>query len=136
LSTHLEERLERILELLDKLAKESAKGTLIVVEGPSDVDALRRLSVTGKIISAKASGKTFIDIVDEVVNAGKGEIILLMDFDRRGREWTKRMARHLQEMRIKPNTLFWKRLLKLAGRGVKDVEGLVTYLETLKRKVE
>jgi len=136
LSTHLEERLERILELLDKLAKESAKGIPIVVEGPSDVNALRSLSVAGRIISAKASGKTFIDVVDEVVSAGEGEIILLMDFDRRGREWTERMAQHLQEMRIKPNVLFWKRLLKLAGRDVKDIEGLVTYLETLKKKVE
>ena len=136
MSTHLEERLERILELLDKLAKESAKGIPIVVEGTSDVNALRRLSIVGRIISAKASGKTFIDIVDEVVNAGKGEIILLMDFDRRGREWTKRMAWHLQEMRIKPNVVFWKRLLKLVGRDVKDIEGLVTCLETLKKKVE
>jgi len=136
LSTHLEEKLEKILELLDKLAVESAKGTPIVVEGTSDVNALHHLSITGKIIPVKASGKTFIDMIDEVVDTGKGEIILLMDFDRRGKEWTKRMARHLQELRIKPNTLFWSRLMKLAGRNIKDIEGLATYLETLKKKVE
>jgi 2,5-diamino-6-(ribosylamino)-4(3H)-pyrimidinone 5'-phosphate reductase len=135
LSTRLKEKLERILELLDRLTTESAKGTPIVVEGLSDVNALRHLSVTGKIISAKASGKTFIDMVDEVVNTGKSEIILLMDFDRRGKEWTKRMAQHLQELRIKPNMLFWNGLLKLVGRNVKDIEGLATYLETLKKKV-
>jgi len=136
LSTRLKEKLEKILELLDSLATESAKGTPIVVEGTSDVDALRHLSITGRIIPVKASGKTFIDIVDEVVKSGKSEIILLMDFDRRGKEWTKRMARHLQELRIKPNTLFWNGLLKLAGRDIKDIEGLATYLETLKKKVE
>jgi len=136
LSTRLKEKLEKILELLDRLATESARGTPIVVEGTSDVDALRHLSITGRIIPVKASGKTFIDIVDEVVKSGKSEIILLMDFDRRGKEWTKRMARHLQELRIKPNTLFWNGLLKLAGRDVKDIEGLATYLETLKKKVE
>ena len=136
MSTRLKEKLEKILELLDRLATESARGTPIVVEGTSDVDALRHLSITGRIIPVKASGKTFIDIVDEVVKSGKSEIILLMDFDRRGKEWTKRMARHLQELRIKPNTLFWNGLLKLAGRDVKDIEGLATYLETLKKKVE
>ena len=136
MSTHLEEKLEKILELLDKLAVESAKGTPIVVEGTSDVNALRHLSITGKIMPVKASGKTFIDMIDEVVDTGKGEIILLMDFDRRGKEWTKRMAQHLQELRIKPNMLFWNGLLKLVGRDVKDIEGLATYLETLKKKVE
>lgn len=135
MSTHLEEKLERILELLDRLAIESAKGTPIVVEGSNDVNALRILSVTGKIIPAKASRKTFIDMIDKVANTGKSEVILLMDFDRRGKEWTKRMAQHLQELRIKPNTLFWNGLLKLVGRNVKDIEGLATYLETLKKKV-
>ena len=135
MSTHLEEKLERILEILDRLAIESAKGTPIVVEGINDVSALRQLSIKGEIIPAKASGKSFIDMVDEVVTTGKSEIILLMDFDRCGKEWTKRMIQHLQELRIKPNMLFWNRLLKLAGRNVKDIEGLATYLETLKKKV-
>jgi len=135
LSTHLEEKLERILELLDRLATESAKGTPIVVEGTNDVNALGNLSITGKIIPVKASGKSFIDMIDKVASTGKGEVILLMDFDRRGKEWTKRMAQHLQELRIKPNTLFWNGLLKLVGRNVKDIEGLATYLETLKKKV-
>jgi len=136
LSTHLGQKLEKILEILDKLATESAKGIPVVVEGTSDINALRHLSITGKIIPVKASGKTFIDMIDEVVNAGKSEIILLMDFDRRGKEWTKRMEQHLQELKIKPNTLFWNGLLKLVRRDVKDIEGLPTYLETLKKKVE
>jgi 5S rRNA maturation endonuclease (ribonuclease M5) len=136
LSTHLKEKLEKILEILDRLAKKSAKGTPIVVEGINDVDALRQLSIKGQIIPAKASRKNLIDTLDEVVNAGKTEIILLMDFDRRGKEWTKRIATHLQESKIKPNMFFWKRLLKLIGRNVKDIEGLATYLETLKKEVE
>lgn len=135
MSTHLVEKLEKILEILDRLAKESAKGTPIVVEGINDVGALRQLSIKGKIIPAKASRKNFIDMIDELVNTGKSEIILLMDFDRRGKELTERMAQHLQEQKIKPNMLFWNRLLKLAGRNVKDIEGLATYLETLKEKV-
>ena len=136
MSTRLQEKLERILELLEKLAKESAKGTPIVVEGINDVGTLRQLSIKGEIIAAKASRKNLIGILDEIVNIGKAEIILLMDFDRHGKEWTKRIAKHLQESKIKPNMLFWNKLLRLVGRNVKDIEGLATYLETLKKKVE
>lgn len=135
MSTHLEEKFEKILEIFDQLAKESAKGIPIVVEGINDVSALRQLSVSGKIIPVKASGKSFIDMIDELVNAEKREIIVLMDFDRRGRELARRMTRHLQELKIKPNMFFWNGLLKLAGRNVKDIEGLASYLETLKKKI-
>jgi len=135
LSTHLEEKLEKILEIFDQLAKESAKGTPIVVEGINDVSALRQLSISGKIIPVKASGKNFIDMIDELVNTEKREIIVLMDFDRHGRELAKRMTQHLQELKIKPNMYFWNRFLKLVGRNVKDIEGLASYLETLKKEI-
>ena len=135
MSTHLEEKLEKILEIFDRLAKESAKGTPIVVEGINDVNALRQLSISGKIIPVKASGKNFIDMIDELVNTEKREIIILMDFDRHGRELARRMTRHLQEVKIKPNMHFWNRFLKFVGRNVKDIEGLASYLETLKKKI-
>jgi len=134
MSTGLERKLEKILLLLDKLAAESAGGTPILVEGKKDVETLRKLEITGDIISAKASGKTFLDVLSEVEERGKDEVILMMDFDKRGREWIKRLAEDLERMRIKPNLVFWKELSSLVGRDVKDIEGLSTYMETLKRK--
>jgi len=130
----LERKLEKILLLLDKLATESAGGTLILVEGKKDVETLRELKITGDIISVKASGKTSLDVLSEVEERGKDEVILMMDFDKRGREWIKRLAEDFERMRIKPNLVFWKELSCLVGRDVKDIEGLSTYLETLKRK--
>jgi 5S rRNA maturation endonuclease (ribonuclease M5) len=135
LSTKSEKKLEKILKLLERLTKELAKGTPIVVEGRNDVNALHELGLQGDIISAKSSGKSFLDVLGEVEGRGKREVILLMDFDRHGKEWTNRLARRLEEMRITPNLLFWKRLLGLVGRDVKDIEGLATYLETLRKKV-
>jgi 5S rRNA maturation endonuclease (ribonuclease M5) len=135
LSTKSEKKLEKILKLLERLTKESTKGTPIIVEGRNDVNALHELSLQGDIISAKSSGKSFLDVLGEVEGRGKREVILLMDFDRHGKEWTNRLARRLEEMRITPNLLFWKRLLGLVGRDVKDIEGLATYLETLRKKV-
>ena len=135
MSTNLEKRLEKILQLLDKLATESAKGTPIIVEGQNDINTLHKLGVKGDVISAKSSGRSFLDVLSEVEGRGKHGVILLMDFDRRGKEWTSRLAQCLEKMRINPNLLFWKQFLGLVGHDVKDIEGLATYLETLRKKL-
>jgi len=135
LSTKSEKKLERILKLLERLATESTKGTPIIVEGRNDINALHKLGLEGDIISAKSSGKSFLDVLGEIEGKGKREVILLMDFDRHGKEWTNRLARRLEEMKITPNLLFWRELLGLVGHDVKDIEGLATYLETLRKKV-
>ncbi|MDH4221255.1 MAG: toprim domain-containing protein [Candidatus Bathyarchaeota archaeon] len=135
MSTKSEKKLERILKLLERLATESTKGTPIIVEGRNDINALHKLGLEGDIISAKSSGKSFLDVLGEIEGKGKREVILLMDFDRHGKEWTNRLARRLEEMKITPNLLFWRELLGLVGHDVKDIEGLATYLETLRKKV-
>jgi len=134
LSTKTEKRLERIQKLLERLEEQSAKGTPIVVEGKNDTQALYRLGITGDIILAKTSGKSFFDVLSEIERRERREVILLFDFDRRGKEWTRRLARCLEGMKITPNLLFWRMLLGLVGRDVKDIEGLATYLETLKHR--
>jgi len=134
LSTKTEKRLERIQKLLERLEKQSAKGTPIVVEGKNDVQSLYRLGITGDIILAKTSGKSFFDVLSEIERRERREVILLFDFDRRGKEWTRRLARCLEGMKITPNLLFWRMLLGLVGRDVKDIEGLATYLEALKNR--
>ena len=134
MSSKLEKKLEKILQLLERLGKEAAKGAPIIVEGKNDVQALQKLDVNGDFILAKTAGKSFLDTLSEVQKKEKQEVILLMDFDKRGKEWTKRLTQHLEKMRIKPNSFFWKELLSLVGREVKDVEGLATYVETLKKK--
>ncbi len=135
MSTSLKEKEEKILRVLECLAEESAKGTLIVVEGKRDIVTLRTLAVEGKIIAAKTGGKSLQDVIFEVENIGAREVILLFDFDRRGKEWTKRIKQQLERTRIKPNITFWRELLTLVGREVKDIEGLTAYMETLKSKI-
>ena len=135
MSTKLERKLEKIIRLLERLATELAKGTPTIVEGRNDVNALWKLDLIGDIVPAKSSGKSFLDVLSEIEGRGKPEVILLMDFDRRGKKWTNRLARRLEEMRIKPNLLFWKELLSLVGHDIKDIEGLTAYLATLRKKV-
>ena len=130
----LQRKAELLKELLQKLSSESAKGVPVVVEGQKDVSALRQLNIEGKIVSSKTSGKSFLDILTEIENLNVREVILLLDFDRRGVEWTHRLKQHLEKTRIKPNLAFWNEFYGLIGRDLKDIEGLPTYLETLSNK--
>jgi 2,5-diamino-6-(ribosylamino)-4(3H)-pyrimidinone 5'-phosphate reductase len=135
LSTHLKEKEEKILEVLEQLAEESAKGTPIIVEGKNDIIALRSLGIEGKILSAKTGGKTLLDTVSEIEKTGAHDVILLMDFDRRGKELTKRLKEQLEKSGINPSLSFWRELSAFVSKEVKDIEGLAAYMETLKRKI-
>ncbi|MFQ6068352.1 MAG: toprim domain-containing protein [Candidatus Bathyarchaeia archaeon] len=133
LSTRLEEKIEKIEELLERLAIQSAKGTPIIVEGQNDINTLRKLALCGDIIAAKTK-KSFLALVTEIEKLDVEEVILLMDFDRRGKEWTKRLTHYLEQTKVKPNTFFWQELHNLLGHAVKDIEGILPYLHTLKKK--
>jgi len=130
-----ERRLEEMKKVLKNLVARMSEGTPVIVEGRRDVESLKRLGATGKILLAKTTGKNLLSVLREVERQNVREAILLMDFDRRGREWTMRLARNLEAMKIKPNLTFWRQLLSLAGRDVKDIEGLASYMETLSEKI-
>lgn len=135
MSTYLKEKEEKILRVLECLREESAKGTPIIVEGKKDIEALRNLGVEGKIITAKTGGKSLLDVISELEKTSVKEIILLFDFDRRGKEWTKHLKQQLERTRTKANVTFWLELLKLVSRDIKDIEGLTSYMKTLKSKI-
>jgi len=130
----MKRKLEDVTRLLEDLALEAESGVPIVVEGKKDVDTLHELAVNGEIISAKTHGKTLLDTVLEVERRGTRDVILLMDFDRRGREWTKKLIEHFERAKIKSNLRYWRKLRRLVGREVKDIEGLATYIATLKER--
>ena len=133
MSNHLREKEEKIRHVLQCIAGESNKGIPIVVEGKKDVETLRVLDVGGQIMTAK-SGKSLLDVVSEVEKSRPQEVILLLDFDRRGKELTKMLKQHLESAKIMPNTTLWHELFSLLGKEVKDIESLGAYLETLRRK--
>jgi len=129
----LKDKIEKILKLLDRLAIQSTKGTPIVVEGKKDADVLRKLALSGEIITAK-SKKSFLALAADLEKLNVEEVILLLDFDRRGKEWTRRLTQYLEQTTTRPNTFFWKGLASLLSRDVKDIEGILPYLQTLKKK--
>jgi 5S rRNA maturation endonuclease (ribonuclease M5) len=135
LSTRLKEKEEKILKIFEALAAESAKGTPIIVEGKKDVEALRALGVEGVVLTAKTGGKSFLDAVSEVEKMSARETILLLDFDRRGREGTRRLKQDLERAKIKPNVKFWRELSALLGREIQCIESLTAYMATLRIKI-
>jgi 2,5-diamino-6-(ribosylamino)-4(3H)-pyrimidinone 5'-phosphate reductase len=134
LSTRLKEKEERIQKLLESLVAESAKGTPIIVEGKKDIQTLRTLGIEGPILTAKTGGRNFLDVLSEAEKTGQRKVILLLDFDRRGKEWTKRLKQNLETAQITPNTDLWHQLSAIVGKGIKDIESLGTYMETMKKK--
>ncbi|MEM3715666.1 MAG: toprim domain-containing protein [Candidatus Bathyarchaeia archaeon] len=132
----LERKLEKINCIIERLKSETSMGALLVVEGEKDARALREIGIMSDIIAVKSRGKKLADIVDEIISAGSREIILLMDFDRRGKELTKLLAKSLETARIKVELSFWQSFSSLLSNDVKDIEGLATYIETLRKKIE
>lgn len=134
MSSHLKDKVEKIEQIILKLVEESAKGKLIIVEGKKDAETLRDLGVAGAILTLKTGGKSFLEAITEIEELGVGGVILLLDFDRRGKEGTKRLQLDLEPAKIKVNIRFWKELHALVGREVQSIESLTNYLKTLLEK--
>ena len=132
----LKEKQEKTVEVLYSMAEESEKGTLILVEGKKDVETLRGLDIKGPITTIKTGGKSFIDVVSELEQKKIKKVILLLDFDRRGKQGTNRLRRNLEGAGIKVELSFWLNLLETIGKDVQCIEGIDTYIETIRTKAD
>lgn len=134
MTTHLKEKEEKILKILEALREDAEKGTPIIVEGKKDIAALQALGVEGKILTVKTGGKSFLDVISEIEQLNAREAVLFLDFDRRGIEGTKRLKQSLEHVGVKPNVKFWMALSGLVGKEIQCVESLKGYLTTLRNK--
>ena len=128
------ERDEKVQLILEALTQKAKDGALIMVEGVRDVEALKRLGVEGKFFRVKA-GKSLKETIGHLAQSPPKEIVVLTDFDRSGIRLARTIVKLLEVQGIHPNLDFWLKLKGLVGREIKDVEGLVGYLENVKRKL-
>jgi len=135
LLNRLREKEEKIQQVIEELREQSARGTPILVEGRKDVNALRTLGIEGNIFTVKTGGKSFLDVVLELEQAGISEVVLLLDFDRRGKQGTNRLRKNFEHSGVKVNLEFWRALLRLVGKDLQGVEGLDAYLAKLQTKI-
>lgn len=134
MSTKLKDKQEKLEQIIAKLADEAAKGKPVVVEGKKDAQALQEIGVCGTVVTVKTGGKSFLEAASEIESLGVKEAILLLDFDRRGKEGIKRLQLDLERAKVKANIRLWRELWGLVGREIQCVEGLPSYLDTLNKK--
>lgn len=136
MSTKFKDKEEKIEQIIAKLVAESSKGTAILVEGKKDAESLRLLGVEGYVVKVKTGGKSFFDVITEVEASGVKCVVLLLDFDRRGKEGTDRLVREFERQRIKVDVRFWRELKGLLSRDIQCIESLPKYLDGLKSKIK
>ncbi len=128
---------ERILEglskVLERLGNKAASGVPIIVEGKKDIMALSKLGIIGEMIQVKGSGKVLEDGLDlDYID----EVVIFVDFDEHGTELAKEISKIMEYRGVKANIIIWRKVRALVRKDIKDVEGLPSYLERLKKKVQ
>ena len=92
---------ERLRTFVDMLNEEYEKGSIIVVEGKRDAEALAKVGFTG-IPAVFHHFKGIADFLDSHESEHK-KMILLLDMDRTGKYLTSRIVSQLQTRRLDPS---------------------------------
>ena len=121
--------IEDLEKIIDELGEEN-RSIPIIVEGKKDVEALRKLDISGSIISVNA-GVSLIDFCDNIAQEHK-DIIILTDWDRKGGYLCRTIKRNL-EGRVNCNTKYRELFAKNAM--IRTLEGLPSWLETMRTKL-
>lgn len=121
--------IEDLEKIIDELGEEN-RSIPIIVEGKKDIEALRKLDISGSIISVNV-GVPLIDFCDKIAQEYT-DIIILTDWDRKGGYLCRTIKRNL-EGRVNCNTKYRKLFAKNAM--IRTLEGLPSWLETMRTKL-
>lgn len=117
--------IEKLRGFVGMLNEESEKGSVVVVEGRRDAEALLSIGFTG-IPAVFHNFKGVADFVDSHSHTDK-KIILLLDMDRTGKYLTSRLVSQLQSRRNSVNLFYKHTLAKITNGKVRHVEDLLIY---------
>lgn len=120
-----DDTLERLRNFVGMLNEESENGSVIVVEGRRDAEALSRIGFTGSA-AVFHNFKGIADFLDCHDDADR-KIILLLDMDRTGKHLTSRLISQLQSRRHNVSLFYKKRLARITYGKIRHVEDLVSY---------
>ena len=116
-------------EFIDMLNEEAEYGSVIVVEGKRDVEALNRIGFNGDLTILNHF-KGITDFVDNHCHIRK-KIILLLDMDRTGKHLTSKLISQLQHKGNNVNLFYKKALAKITNGKIRQVEELAAYAPNL-----
>lgn len=123
-----ERREEKLEKILWRIAGESTSGTIIIVEGRKDKEALRKLGLAGPIVCFKSSGRGLADFLG---NIEARKIIVLTDFDKEGKDIAARINEELAHLDIKTDHTLRKRLGALVRQDARTIQDLFRYVERM-----
>ncbi len=126
----LRELLESLTVAIDDLA-EANRTAPIVVEGESDVRALRALGIRGDVIALNR-GTTVLATCEDIAARAR-DAIVLTDWDPRGGRLARLLRDGLAANGVRANTDLRARITILSRKDIKDVESLPGYLERIGR---
>ena len=112
--------LDEFEEILEKLKADSRIGIPIIVEGERDAESLRRLGVSGEIITVRSIRGLRRRFEREDVR----EVILLLDLDREGEHVLKLVKKSLEGVVKQVNVNYWQRLKIFKRLGFTQIENL------------
>jgi 5S rRNA maturation endonuclease (ribonuclease M5) len=115
----------RLRSFVDRLNIESERGSVIVVEGKRDVEALTRIGVTGQVtvLNHYKGVNKFVDSHHDVDK----KIILLLDMDRTGKYLTSKLLKQLQSRGRNVSLFYKKTLARISNGKIRHIEDLVSY---------
>jgi len=125
----LQHAFEIMQQTLEDLSKENQQ-IPIIVEGEKDVAALRKLNITGTIITIN-TGKSLIDFSDAIAREYK-TVIILTDWDRKGGFLCRTLLTNLAG-RVNCITIYRELLAK--HTMVKTIEGLPSYISKMQKQI-
>ena len=117
--------IDRLRGFIDMLNYEAENGSVVVVEGKRDVEALMRIGFNGNVTTFNRF-KGIADFVDNQHPFSK-KIILLLDMDKTGKYLTSRLVSQLQHQGSNVSLFYKKTLAKITNGKIRHVEELVAY---------
>jgi 5S rRNA maturation endonuclease (ribonuclease M5) len=124
--------LEKINEFIRTLNHEFENGSIVVVEGKRDSEALTKLGFIGEVTEYNRF-KGVLDFVDSHQMMDK-KIILLLDMDRTGKHLTSRLVSHFQQRGNNVNLAYKKKLCEITNGKVRHIEDIGSYQNLLGSK--
>ncbi len=126
----LEEELEGLLEILERIRREE-KDVPVIVEGRKDEEALQELGFDRKIIRIK-TGRSIFRIIERL--RGKHEkVIILTDWDSSGRRLCHKIKKACEANTIMYDVQYRKQIIKYVKKEIKDVESIPSFIKRAER---
>ncbi len=120
----------RLSLIVEELSYRVKQGTPILIEGKKDEEALRKLGIDGNIIKVSGSGLKLFEVAEMAVELSS-EVIILTDFDKKGKILAKRLSDDIQSLGSHPNLNIRKNIMHITRKYIKDIESLPKHLKQL-----